>query len=88
MSRFALVASVVVGLGVVGLRAQDPISVQQTFRSAIDIVSIQASVRDSRGRIVSGLMPTDFEVLDNGQARPILSVRSDREAPLSLAIPV
>jgi VWFA-related protein len=28
----------------------------------------------------------DFEVRDNGQLRPILSLRSDRESPLSLAI--
>src|SRR5690242_6430490 len=59
---------------------------QQTFRSALDVVTIQASVRDSRGRIVSGLTSTDFEVRDNGQLRPILSLRSDRESPLSLAI--
>ena len=59
---------------------------QQTFRSAIDVVTIQASVRDRRGRVVSGLTATDFEVRDNGQLRPILSLRSDRRSPLSLAI--
>ena len=36
--------------------------------------------------MVSGLTSTDFEVRDNGQLRPILSLRSDRESPLSLAI--
>src|SRR5262245_53929487 len=59
---------------------------QQTFRSAVDVVTIQASVRDGRGRVVSGLTATDFEVRDNGQLRPILSLRSDRQSPLSLAI--
>ena len=59
---------------------------QQTFRSAVDLVTIQASVRDARGRVVSGLTTTDFEVRDNGQLRPILSLRSDRQSPLSLAI--
>ncbi len=58
----------------------------QAFRSALDVVTIQASVRDAHGRIVSGLTTTDFEVRDNGQLRPILSLRSDRESPLSLAI--
>src|SRR4030095_15026619 len=48
--------------------------------------TIQASVKDARGRIVSGLTTTDFEVRDNGELRPILSLRSDRESPLSLAI--
>jgi Ca-activated chloride channel family protein len=56
-----------------------------TFRSAVDVVTIQASVRDTRGRIVGGLRPKDFEVRDNGQLRPILSLRSERSA-LSLAI--
>jgi VWFA-related protein len=63
--------------------AQEP---QRTFRSAVDLVTIQASVRDARGRIVTGLTSTDFEVRDNGQVRPILSLRSDRESPLSIAI--
>ena len=67
--------------------AQEPQNqAQQTFRSAVDVVTIQASVRDARGRVVSGLTTTDFEVRDNGQLRPILSLRSDRQSPLSLAI--
>lgn len=58
----------------------------QTFRSAVDVVTIQASVRDARGRVVSGLTSNDFEVRDNGMVRPILSLRSDRQSPLSLAV--
>jgi Ca-activated chloride channel homolog len=56
-----------------------------TFRSAVDVVTIQASVRDARGRIVGGLRTRDFEVRDNGQLRPILSLRAEKSA-LSLAI--
>jgi Ca-activated chloride channel family protein len=56
-----------------------------TFRSAVDVVTIQASVRDTRGRIVGGLRPKDFEVRDNGQLRPIISLRAEKSA-LSLAI--
>ena len=56
------------------------------FKSAADLVSIQASVRDKKGRPMAGLTRTDFEVLDNGQLRPIVSIRSDRESPVSLAI--
>jgi VWFA-related protein len=59
---------------------------QQTFRSAVDVVTIQASVRDRRGRVLNGLTTTDFEVRDNGELRPILSVRADRQSPLSVAI--
>src|SRR5262245_58020295 len=66
--------------------AQDTAQPPQTFKSAVDLVTIQASVRDARGRILSGLTTNDFEVRDNGTVRPILSLRSDRQSPLSLAI--
>jgi VWFA-related protein len=59
---------------------------ERTFRSAVDLVTIQASVRDKRGRVVSGLTAADFEVRDNGQLRQILSLRSDRQSPLTVAI--
>jgi VWFA-related protein len=59
---------------------------QQTFRSAVDVVTIHASVRDARGRVISGLTSADFEIRDNGQLRRVLSLRSDRHSPLSLAI--
>lgn len=58
----------------------------QTFRTAVDVVTIQASVRDTRGRVVGGLTSTDFEVRDNGQLRPIVSLRADRDSPLSVAV--
>jgi VWFA-related protein len=59
---------------------------QSTFRSTVDVVTIQASVRDGHGKVLSGLTPTDFEVRDNGQLRPILSLRSDRQSPISVAL--
>jgi VWFA-related protein len=59
---------------------------RQTFRSAVDVVTIQASVRDNRGRPMKGLATRDFEIRDNGQLRPILSFRFDLRSPLSLAI--
>jgi VWFA-related protein len=89
-----IVPRFVIALGLTGLcgmspAAQDvPSQAQETFRSALDVVTIQASVRDRRGRVVSGLTTTDFEVRDNGEVRPILSIRSDRQSPISLAIVV
>ncbi len=55
---------------------------RQTFRSGVDLVTIQVSVRDTRGRTLSGLSTADFEVRDNGQLRPILSL-TDRQSPVS-----
>ena len=59
---------------------------QATFRSSVDLVSIQASVKDWRGWLVKGLTTADFEVRDNGLPRPILSMRSDQTSAVSLAI--
>jgi Ca-activated chloride channel homolog len=83
--RLVIAIGIIAGLAVTTPRAQQP-ALQETFRSAVDLVTIQASVKDARGRIVSGLTTTDFEVRDNGELRPILSLRSDRQSPLSLAI--
>ena len=58
----------------------------KTFHASADVVSIQASVKDKRGRPVAGLTTTDFEVRDNGQPSSILSLRSDRRSPVSVAI--
>jgi VWFA-related protein len=84
--RFGIAIGIVGSLAASLSARQTPNELQQTFRSAVDLVTIQASVRDGRGRVVSGLTSTDFEVRDNGQVRPILSLRSDRQSPLSLAI--
>jgi Ca-activated chloride channel homolog len=83
--RRVIAIGIIAALAVTTPRAQEP-TLQETFRSAVDLVTIQASVKDARGRIVSGLTTTDFEVRDNGELRPILSLRSDRQSPLSLAI--
>jgi VWFA-related protein len=85
--RHSVIAFVVSAACVTPLLAQTPVEQPvTTFRSATDLVSIQASVRDKRGRPLNSLKTTDFEVLDNGQVRPILSLRADRLSPVSLAI--
>ncbi len=85
--RYVVSTVALAGALVVPTSAQDaPQQATPTFRSAISVVTIQASVRDHRGRIVSGLTAKDFEVRDNGQLQPILSLRSDRQSPLSVAI--
>jgi VWFA-related protein len=87
LSRVAIAIGLLAGLPGVAPSAQDAATQPpQIFRSAVDLVTIQASVRDARGRAVGGLTLTDFEVRDNGQLRPILSLRSERQSPLSVAI--
>lgn len=83
-ARVALIAGL--SAGVAGSAAAQDETPRATFRSAADVVTIQASVRDSRGRVVNDLRTADFEVRDNGELRPILSLRSDRQSPLSVVI--
>ncbi|PYR28863.1 MAG: hypothetical protein DMF92_13170 [Acidobacteria bacterium] len=86
-SRLAIAIGIVSAPWVIAPGAQQaPGPAQETFRAAVDIVTIQASVRDARGHVMSGLKTTDFEVRDNGQLRPLLSLRSDRQSPLSVAM--
>jgi VWFA-related protein len=85
--RRILIAIAILGAVMVPLNGQAPAGqAPQVFRSAVDLVTIQASVRDARGRSLGGLSRADFEVRDNGQLRPILSLQSDRQSPLTLAI--
>ena len=81
-AAFVVVASA--SLGPLSTRSAD--QPQQTFRASTDVVTIQASVRDGRGRVLNGLTRADFEIRDNGELRQILSLRSDRQSPLSLAL--
>jgi len=58
---------------------------QATFRSGVDLVTVSATVKDGKGRLVKDLTKKDFEILDRGEKRSISEFRSER-APLSLAI--
>ena len=84
--RFALALGLSCAVVVLVNAQSTPDQVHDPFRSSVDVVTIQASVRDARGRVVQGLTRLDFEVRDNGQLRPIIEFRSDRQSPVTLAI--
>ena len=65
--------------------AQEAAEKQATFRSGVDLVTVSATVRDGKGRLVKDLTTKDFEVIDRGERRKITEFRAD-QAPLSLAI--
>jgi len=87
LSRYAVASVVAAGFTAFSVHAQSQADQPRpTFRSAVDLVSIQASVRDKHGRPMPGLKASDFEVRDNGQPRSILSLRSDLRSPVSVAV--
>jgi len=55
------------------------------FKMGVDLVTLFATVRDSRGRIVTDLTRVDFELLDGGERQPIIDFRAGQSA-VSLAL--
>jgi Ca-activated chloride channel family protein len=84
MRRF-LLALAFVALPLTGWAQGTAENQQATFRSGVDLVTVSATVRDGKGRLVKDLAKKDFEVIDRGEKRAINEFRSER-APLSLAI--
>jgi Ca-activated chloride channel homolog len=87
MARSAcfLVASLLLLGPVTTVAGTPPAVVGPTFKSGVDLVTVDAVVSDRRGRLVTGLQASDFEVLDNGRPRTIEQFRAD-EAPASVAL--
>jgi Ca-activated chloride channel homolog len=56
-----------------------------TFRSGVDLVTVNAVVRDQHGRVVTNLKASDFYVVDGGAWRPIREFRTE-DAALSVAL--
>jgi VWFA-related protein len=65
------------------LRAQEP--PRAVFRSAVEVVTVSAAVRNSRGRVIKDLTKADFELYDSGGRADIKDVYFG-DSPISLAI--
>jgi VWFA-related protein len=63
--------------------AQSP---KATFRSAVDVVSVAAVVRDKRGRFAAKLTKDDFVVHEAGVRRDIIQFHADTDAPVRVAL--
>jgi Ca-activated chloride channel family protein len=68
-----------------------PVGAQQAppgivFRSAVDVVSITAVVRDRHHHVVTSLTRDDLQVFDAGEPQAILDLKSDPSVPASVAL--
>jgi Ca-activated chloride channel homolog len=92
MIRYCLTVALCLGLvPVVDVRAAQQPAPQESvdqpvFRTSIEMVSMAAVVRDKRGRVVRALSREDFQVLDAGEPRTIVDMRSEVSAPASVAL--
>jgi len=80
----SLVVLALLTAGVIGVRAAAqsgpaPASSDQTAPS--QVVRIDVLATDARGRALDTLKPADFEVRDDGVARPLDDVRLVRPSP-------
>ncbi len=57
-----------------------------TFRSAVDVVSVSAVVRDRKGRFVPNMVQKDFIVAEAGKPREILDFRAEADGPVKVAV--
>lgn len=67
---------------------QEPSSqaAKPTFRSAVDLVSVAAVVRDKHGRFARHLTKDDFVVEEGGARRALVDFRADDNAPVRVAL--
>jgi Ca-activated chloride channel homolog len=56
-----------------------------TFKAVVQRVAVAAVVRDSKGRPVTNLKETDFQLFDSGQQRKIVDFRAET-TPVSVAL--
>lgn len=57
-----------------------------TFRSSVSLVSVNAVVKDRRGRPVRNLTREDFTVFENGTARPIVDFGFSDQGAVSFGV--
>ena len=85
MRTTAAVLLVVVSVATPLVASQQTASQRPVFRAGVSRVAVAATVRDGKGRPVTNLTKTDFELYDNGQKREILDF-SRAEAPVGLGL--
>jgi Ca-activated chloride channel homolog len=78
----ALVIAAGVATGITATAQDQPI----VFRSAVDVVSVTAVVRDGRHRVVTSLTEKDLQVIDAGEPQEILDFKTQASAPASVAL--
>jgi VWFA-related protein len=84
--RFPAAALIAAALGGTLLAQQRPADQGGfTFKSSVDLVSVNATVTDSGGRFVPGLRAEDFTIIEDGERQEITQFEAER-VPVSLGI--
>lgn len=57
-----------------------------TIRVEVDVVSVFATVKDKKGRLITNLSRDDFEVFEDGQRQPIRYFSRESDLPLTIGL--
>jgi Ca-activated chloride channel family protein len=63
-----------------------PLPAQETLKVAVDLVNVQFSVTDRRGRLIPGLRADDFVVEEDGRRQEVRHFARENELPLTIAM--
>src|SRR6266700_1148612 len=86
MKRKAIVGSLVLVMVIAGYSRALSGQSQDTLKVAVDLVNVQFSVTDRRGRFIPGLTAQDFKVEEDGRRQEIRNFARENELPLTLAL--
>jgi len=78
-------ALLVAALGAFGAGQDKPLRDPHVFRSAVELTSITATVRDQDGRLVTGLSREAFEIYEDGVRQEITQFTGER-VPVGLGV--
>ena len=87
LRRFIALATIVqFALPIAVAARQEPQAPTARFKSAVNVVSVTAVVRDRKGRFVRDLSSRDFLVAEAGEPKPILDFRELENGPVKLGL--
>jgi VWFA-related protein len=81
----ALALAAIAAAGVSARQEPSPDGQSFRFRSSVELINVNATVTDARGRFVTGLRKEDFRVYQDGQLQTITHFDNER-VPVSLGI--
>src|SRR5678815_3287212 len=86
MKRLAAAMASLLGLTSVLSAVQVPETGQLQIKVAVDLVNVNFSATDSKGRMIPGLNASDFTVEEDGKVQNVVLFSRESELPLTLAL--
>ena len=74
------------GQGVGRRAAQEPETAGPTIRVDVSVVNVLCAVRDGKGRLISNLEKSDFEIREDGKRQQIVYFSQETKLPLTLGL--